>query len=76
MNSSPNYRWGERALGLPPGEWVLRGLVWVFNEAPTEVHIDHETERGYHQHRHYGVPQCADCREAHRQQWHARKVAA
>ena len=76
MNISANYHWEERAVSLPPGEWVREGLVWVFNEAPPEARIEHGTERGYQQHRYLDVPKCDECREAHRQQWHADKRVA
>lgn len=70
---SSNYTWNESVLALPPGEWVRDGLVWVYQEDPNYDPITHGTERGYQQHRYYGVPQCDDCREAHRLEWHHAK---
>ena len=29
--------------------------------------IEHGTDKGYQQHRRYGIPYCEPCREAHRQ---------
>ena len=29
--------------------------------------IDHGTDKGYQQHRRYGIPVCDECREAHRE---------
>lgn len=58
------YTWPDSALGLPPGEWVLKGHIRVFKPTPTDP-INHGTERGYYQHRYYNQPQCPACKTAH-----------
>lgn len=67
----------EETIALPPGTWIPdKWGVVKYQITPTNDLIKHGTERGYHQHRNYNIPQCDPCKEAHAAEYRRRHQTA